>query len=61
VSEIEVSVYKIIHLNTLKHPNYILKKPIYISVEIEKDTVIASLDDIEAFAYADTEYEAINK
>lgn len=53
--------YKIIPLNTLKHPNYFLKKPLYITIEMEKDTVIASLDDIEAFAYADTEYEAVNR
>lgn len=52
--------HKIIALNTLQRPRYILKKPIYITIEIEKDMVIASLDDIEAFAYADTEYEAIN-
>lgn len=52
--------YKILALNTLHRPDYILKKPIYITIEIEKDKVIASLDDIEAFAYADTEYEAIN-
>ena len=53
--------YKIIALNTLQCSDYILKKPIYITIEIEKDIVIASLDDIEAFAYADTEYEAINQ
>lgn len=53
--------FKIIPLNTLKHHNYILKKPLYITLEIEKDIVIASLDDIEAFAYADTEFEAINR
>jgi len=52
--------YKVIPLNTLKHSHYTLKKPIYITFETEKDTVIASLDDIEAFAYADTEFEAIN-
>lgn len=52
--------YKIIPLNSLKHPNYILKKPIYITIETENATTIASLDDIEAFAYADTEFEAIN-
>ncbi len=52
--------YKIIPLNSLKNPNYILKRPIYITVEYEKNTVIASFDDIEAFAYADTEYEALN-
>lgn len=52
--------YKIIPLNTLQHPQYALKRPVYITIEIENDTVIASLDDIEAFAYADTEYEAIN-
>jgi len=55
------SRYKIIALNSLRHPHYILKKPVYITIEMEKDIVIASLDDIEAFAYADTEYEAINK
>ncbi|MGR3310879.1 MAG: hypothetical protein ACUZ77_08895 [Candidatus Brocadiales bacterium] len=52
--------YKIVPLNTLKHPHYSLKKPIYITIETEDDKVIASLDDIEAFAYADTEFEAIN-
>ena len=54
------SNYKIIPLNTLKHPHYILKKTVYIIIELDKDAVIAALDDIEAFAYADTEYEAIN-
>ena len=52
--------FKIIPLNTLKNNDYILKKPLYVTIEIEKDIVIASLDDIEAFAYADTEFEAIN-
>jgi hypothetical protein len=52
--------YKIIALNTLQSPGYILRKPIYITIEIEVDKVIASLDDIEAFAYADTEYEEIS-
>ncbi|MCL0085186.1 hypothetical protein M1N69_03435 [Thermodesulfovibrionales bacterium] len=52
--------YRIVPLNTLKHPNYFLKKPLYITIEIEKNAVIASLDDIEAFAYADTEFEAAN-
>lgn len=51
---------RIIPLNTLKHSKYILKKPIYITIEKEKKNVIASFDDIEAFAYADTEFEAIN-
>lgn len=52
--------YKVIPLNTLKHPQYSLKRPVYITIEIENDLVIASLDDIESFAYADTEFEAIN-
>jgi len=52
--------YKVVPLNSLKHPNYILKKPIYITIERDKNMVIASLDEIEAFAYADTEFEAIN-
>lgn len=51
--------FKIIPLNSLKNSNYMLKKPIFITIEQEKNTVIASFDDIEAFAYADTEFEAI--
>ncbi len=53
--------YQIIPLNTLKNIRFVLKKPIFITIEREKDVVIASLDDIEAFAYADTEFEAINR
>ena len=52
--------YKVIPLNSLKHTAYILKNPVYITIEQDKNMVIASLDDIEAFAYADTEFEAIN-
>ena len=52
---------KIVPLNTLKHPRYTLRKPLYITIETEDSLVIASLEDIEAFAYADTEYEAINQ
>ena len=52
---------KIVPLNTLKNDHYILKNPLYVTLEIEDGVVIASLDDIEAFAYADTEYEATNQ
>lgn len=52
--------YRTIPLNTLKHSKYTLKKPVYITIEKDKNTIIASLDDIETFAYADTEFEAIN-
>ena len=51
---------RILPLNSLKIPGYILNKPIYITIEMEVDVVIASLDDIEAFASADTEFEAVN-
>lgn len=53
-------LFKVIPLNSLKHPDYILKTPVYITIEQDKNMVIASLDDIEAFAYVDTEFEAIN-
>ncbi len=53
--------YKLVPLNSLKHPKYSLKALIYICLEFEDDRVIASLDDIEAFACADTEFEAINQ
>lgn len=52
--------YRIVPLNSLKHPKYRLRAPVHILLEIEGDQVIASLDDIEAFAYAETESEAIN-
>jgi hypothetical protein len=44
----------------LKKSGYTLNKPIYITIETDEDVIIASLDDIEAFAYADTEFEAVN-
>jgi hypothetical protein len=52
--------FRILPLNSLKHPTYRLKTPVYISIEFENDQVIASLDDIEAFAYAETTSEAID-
>ena len=54
-----VTRYRIIPLNSLKHPKYRLKTPIYITLEFEKGKVIASFEDIEAFSYADTASEAI--
>lgn len=54
------SRHRVVPLNSLKTFGYKLKQPIYITIEAEGDSVIASLDDIEAFAYADTEYEAVN-
>ena len=50
--------YRIIPLNSLRHPKYHLRIPIYITMEFEENRVIASFDDIEAFSYADTESEA---
>src|SRR3989337_4130527 len=51
---------RIVPLNSLKNQVYTLNAPIYITIEMDEDVIIASLDDIEAFAYADTEFEAIN-
>jgi hypothetical protein len=51
---------RILPLNSLKIPGYTLNKPVHITIETEGDAVIASLDDIEAFACADTEFEAVN-
>jgi hypothetical protein len=51
---------RIVPINSLKKSGYTLNQPIYITIETDEDTVIASLGDIEAFAYADTEFEAIN-
>jgi len=53
--------FRIIPLNTLKHPKYHLRFPVHITLEIEANKVIASFDDIEAFSYADSEFEAINR
>jgi len=52
--------YRIIPLNSLKHPKYHLKTPIHVTLEFDEDKVIASFDDIEAFSYADTVSEAID-
>jgi hypothetical protein len=51
---------KIIPLNSLRNKKYSLRYPVYITVEYENGHVIASFDDIEAFAYADNEFEAID-
>jgi hypothetical protein len=55
------SRFRIIPLNSLKHPKYRLKAPVHINLEYVEDQVVASFDDIEAFAYAETESEAINQ
>jgi hypothetical protein len=51
---------RIVPLNSLKKPGYTSNRPIYITIETDGENVIASLDDIEAFAYGDTEFEALN-
>ncbi len=51
--------FRIIPLNDLPDSTYCLRKPLLITLELDDGQVIASLDEIEAFAYADTEYEAI--
>ncbi|MFH1076090.1 MAG: hypothetical protein V1753_04510, partial [Pseudomonadota bacterium] len=51
--------HRIVALNSLKHTKYFLKYPIHITLEVEGEKVIASFEDIEAFAYADTESEAM--
>jgi len=52
--------FKIVPVNSLKSMAYTLTKPLLILIEKENDQYIASLDDIEAFHTADTEYEAVN-
>ena len=55
-----MDLIRIVPLNSLKHSRYRLKVPVHITLEFEKGLVIARLDDIEAFAYADTTSEAID-
>ena len=59
INEIQ-SNFRMIPLNSLQTANYSLKKPFIILLEKDGDRYMASLDDIEAFAVSDTEYEAIN-
>jgi len=54
------SNFKIIPLNSLRNEKYSLKYPVYITIEHEDNNVIASFDDIEAFAYSDNEFEAVD-
>jgi hypothetical protein len=51
--------FRIVPLNSLKHARYHLKTPIYITLELADNTVIASFDDVEAFSHGETESEAI--
>ena len=51
---------RVVPMNSLRHPMYRLKTPVFISLEFLENEIIASLDDIEAFAHADTEFEAID-
>ncbi len=55
------SNFKIIPLNSLRSKKYSLNQPIYITIEHEDGHVIASFDDIEAFAYSDNEFEAVDQ
>jgi hypothetical protein len=52
--------FKIIPINSLRNRQYSLKSPIYITIEYDNGHVIASFDDIEAFAYSDNEFEAVD-
>ena len=52
---------RIIPLNSLRHPKYYLKFPVYITLESEENGVLASFDEIEAFSFADTESEATDQ
>ena len=52
--------YRIIPINSLRNKQYSLKSPIYITIEYDNDQVIASFDDVEAFGYADNEFEAVD-
>ncbi|MBF0495330.1 MAG: hypothetical protein HQK58_01955 [Deltaproteobacteria bacterium] len=53
--------YRIVPLNSLKHPKYYLKGPVYVALEVVENQVMASLDELEAFSYADTEVEALDQ
>ena len=52
---------RIVPINSLRHSRYHLKAPLYITLEFAENEVIASLDDLEAFAHAETEFEAIDQ
>lgn len=58
ISSLE-SRYKIVPLNSLMHPKYSLTQPVHIILERDQDEIVASLNEIEAFASAPTEYEAM--
>ncbi|MBF0551102.1 MAG: hypothetical protein HQK60_11270, partial [Deltaproteobacteria bacterium] len=52
---------RIVPLNSLKHPKYYLRGPVYVALEFVENQVMASLDELEAFSYADTEVEALDQ
>ncbi|MBF0475286.1 MAG: hypothetical protein HQK59_05525, partial [Deltaproteobacteria bacterium] len=53
--------HRIVPLNSLKHHKYYLKGPVYVALEFVENQVMASLDELEAFSYADTEVEALDR
>lgn len=49
-----------VYIQNLRHPNYVLKESIPISLELEENKVIASYYDIDMYGSGDNEEEAIN-
>ena len=52
--------FKVVPLNSLRNEDYLLTKSLMLLLEKDGKNHIVSLDDIEAFAVGDTEYEAID-
>lgn len=56
----EIQQGRIVPLNSLKSERYVLKKPIYITIDSDKDGSIANFEDVEIYATGDTDGEAID-
>ncbi|MFC1699986.1 hypothetical protein ACFL1I_08565, partial [Candidatus Omnitrophota bacterium] len=53
-------VGKNIYFQNLRHPDYVLKHPISVFLECEKNKVIATCYDIDMYGSGDSEEEAID-
>ena len=54
-------VEKLIEINSLECPDYILKKPFSIKILREEDTMVGEIDELELYAFGDNLEEIIHE
>jgi len=52
---------KLIEINSLETPGYVLKKPFCIRILREKDTIVGEIEELELYAFGDNKEEIIDE